>query len=107
MVYDCFFFTEFFFRNFHGIPPTTQARCRLESLIYIVNRQLFEACYTPGSSNIAVAGKWGPRVESMYFLLKMGMSFQQSLCDRLPEVFQRFSSGALGYFWWFAAPVFY
>ena len=21
----------------------------------------------------------------MYFLLKMGMSFQQSLCDRLPE----------------------
>ena len=27
---------------------------------------------TPGSSNIAIAGKWGPRIESMYFLLKTG-----------------------------------
>ena len=34
--------------------------------------------YTPGSSNIAVAGKWS-RIESMYFRLKMGMSFQPAM----------------------------
>ena len=28
--------------------------------------------YTPGASNIAIAGTWGPRIESMYFLLNMG-----------------------------------
>ena len=26
--------------------------------------------YTPGSTNIAVAGKWGPRIEPIYFLSK-------------------------------------
>ena len=35
--------------------------------------------HAPGSPNIAVAGKWGPRIESMYFLLKMGMSFQPAM----------------------------
>ena len=34
--------------------------------------------YTPGSTNIAVAGKWGPRIESMYFLLEMGI-FQPAM----------------------------
>ena len=34
---------------------------------------------TPGSTNIAVAGKWGPGIESMYFLLKMGI-FQPASC---------------------------
>ena len=39
----------------------------------------------PGSTiTYAVAETW-TRMEPMYFLLKMGMSFQQSLCDRLPE----------------------
>ena len=33
--------------------------------------------YTPGSTNIAVAGKW-TRIESMYFLLKMGI-FQPAM----------------------------
>ena len=28
--------------------------------------------YTPGSTITQLAGKWGPRIESMYFLLKMG-----------------------------------
>ena len=34
---------------------------------------LKKTTYTPGSSNIAIAGKWGPRIESMYFLLKIGI----------------------------------
>ena len=34
--------------------------------------------YTPGSTNIAVAGKWGPRIEDVNFLLKMGL-FQPAM----------------------------
>ncbi len=34
---------------------------------------------TPGATNIAMAGKWGTRIGSMYFLLKMGI-FQPASC---------------------------
>ena len=40
--------------------------------------QCFNKCYTPGSSNIAGAGKWGPRIVSMYFLLQTGI-FQAAM----------------------------
>ena len=33
----------------------------------------FFLIYTKRYSNIAMAGKWGPRIEPMYFLLKMGI----------------------------------
>ncbi len=37
-----------------------------------------ELGYTPGS-NIAVAGKWGPRIESMYFPIE-NCGFSSQLC---------------------------
>ena len=57
--------------------------------------------YTPGSSNMSLAGKWGPRIESMYFLLKMGI-FHCYVC--LPEgshiFFFEWSWGDLGLGFW-------
>ena len=41
--------------------------------------------YTTGSSNIAVAGKWRPRIESMYFLLNIGIFQPAMLAFSLPE----------------------
>ena len=43
---------------------------------------------------LKLAGKW-IRIEDVWILLKMGMSFQPSLCDRLPE--GRFSISRRGW----------
>ena len=48
--------------------------------------------YTPGSTNSSrFSGKWGPRIESMYFLLKMG--------DVIPACYFSLPEGT-SFCWW-------
>ncbi len=51
-----------------SIPYLNQPMC-----VLFILRACGQHTYTPGASNIAVAGKWGPRIESMYlFPIKNG-----------------------------------
>ena len=52
--------------------------------------------YTPGSSNIAVAGKWGPRMESMYFLLNMVIFQPAMLVYQRVSILEPENGGPLG-----------
>ena len=52
--------------DFHPLVLTLQT---FPGRVYVVGGIFHRVVpmYTPGSSNVAVTGKWGPRSESMYF----------------------------------------
>ena len=67
---------------------------------YIASKP-FRVTYTPGSSNSSLAGKWGPRIESMYFLLNMEifqpamLVYQRVAPEKLPWNNHHFCGGEL------------
>ena len=63
----------------HLPPKTWGAFWSSWRLGLVWDLSIFVLAYTPGSTNIAVTGKWGPRIESMYFLLTNG-GYSSQLC---------------------------